>query len=256
LKAALGENTKKANTEELLAAFDQLEQAKEVIKQIEVPEKKDEEPVKEDPVKEDPIKEDPVKEDPVKEDPVKEDPVKEDPVKEDPIGENVDYDIKKDPDVEVRTELPRLKLREGTWYTSHAYIDADGKELTPAERKEVKRLLEQDANRIALVDTNGDGKADYRDKKVSLPTELTLPNGKKVKMADDAYERIMKLPAQASKTPVNAKYGLHVARIAGKWHVVDPKNNNKIIGGPYDTEAQARSAEAKLEAEANKPKTT
>ena len=126
-----------------------------------------------------------------------------------------------------------------------------------AEIKEVKRLLEQDANRIALVDTNGDGKADFKDKKVSLPTELTLPSGKKVKMADDAYERIMKLPAQESKKPpVNPKYGLHVAKIAGKWHVVDPKNNNKIIGGPYDTEAQAKAAEAKLEAAANKPKQT
>ena len=167
-----------------------------------------------------------------------------------------DYDVKKDPDVQVRTELPRLKLREGTWYTSHGYVDADGKELTPAERKEIKRLLEQDANRIALVDTNGDGKATYNDKKVSLPTELTLPNGKKVKLADDAYDRIMKLPAEESKDPkINAKYGVHVAKINGKWHVIDPKKNNVKIAGPFDTEAQARAKEKELEDAANKPKT-
>ncbi len=167
-----------------------------------------------------------------------------------------DFDVEKDPDVAVRTELPRLKLREGTWYTSHGYVGDDGKELTPAERKEVKRLLEQDANRIALVDTNGDGKATYNDKKVSLPTELTLPNGKKVKLADDAYDRIMKLPAQESKEPkVNAKYGVHVAKINGKWHVIDPAKNNARIAGPFDTEAQAKAKEKELEDAANKPKT-
>lgn len=53
LKAALGENTKKANTEELLAAFEQLNTAKEVIGQIKVEPKK--EPEKKDPVKEEPV---------------------------------------------------------------------------------------------------------------------------------------------------------------------------------------------------------
>ena len=232
IKASLGEDTKTANLEELSRVYIDLKDTKKKIAEIEG-ELKPEETTETVPTG----------------------PTGPTGPTE-PTGPALDLDVVQDPDVEVRTELPRLKYREGTWYTSHAYIAADGSELTPAERKQVKRLLEQEANRIAFVDTNNDGKANYRDKKVSLPTELELPNGKKVKVADDAYDRIMKLPATQGDKVVNPKYGVHVAKINGKWHVIDPAQNNKRVAGPFDTEAQARAEEARLEAEAKKPKET
>ena len=223
IKASIGEDTKACNLRELSKAYVDLKDTVEKIKIIEGELKK---PESEEVQEEAP------------------DPV----VEPDPV----DYDVEKEPDIEVRTELPRLKLREGTWYTSHAYVNEDGTNLTEAERKMVQKALKEEANRIALVDTNGDGKADFKDKKVSLPTIIELPGGKKVKVADDAYERIMKLPAKGGGG--SGTYGVHVAKIAGKWHVIDPKNNNKVIAGPFDTEAQAREAEKALEDEANKPK--
>ncbi len=240
IKASIGEDTKTANLRELSKAYIDLKNTKEKIKTIEGVLEEETEPTTETgPTG-----------------PTGPTGSTGPTGPTEPTGPALDLDVVKDPDVEVRTELPRLKYREGTWYTSHAYVDADGKELTPAERKQVKRLLEQEANRIAFVDTNNDGKANYHDKKVSLPTELELPNGKKVKVADDAYDRIMKLPAHQGDTVVNPKYGVHVAKINGKWHVIDPAKDNKRVAGPFDTEAQARAEEARLEAEANKPKET
>jgi hypothetical protein len=224
IKASIGEETTKCNLRELSKAYIDLKNTAEKIKIIEGEIKQPEQVEEPEP------------------------PVE--PVK----PELVDYDVKQDPDIEVRTELPRLKLREGTWYTSHAYVNDDGTNITEAERKMVQKALKEEANKIALVDTNGDGKADFKDKKVSLPTEIELPNGKKVKVADDAYDRIMKLPAKGGGG--SGSYGVHVAKIAGKWHVIDPKNNNKVIAGPFDTEAQAKAAEEALEAEANKPQET
>ena len=62
----------------------------------------------------------------------------------------------------------------------------------------------------------------------------------------------MKLPAKGGGK--SGSYGVHVAKINGKWHVIDPAQNNKRVAGPFDTESQARAEEARLEAEANKPK--
>ena len=67
----------------------------------------------------------------------------------------------------------------------------------------------------------------------------------------------MKLKATLDdkKPPTNPKYGVHVAKINGKWHVIDPAKNNARIAGPFDTEAQAKAKEKELEDAANKPKT-
>ena len=222
IKASLGEDTKTANLRELSKAYIDLKNTKEKIKLIEEEIQQPTEPTE----------------------------PTEPTLPTEPPKPKVDLDVEQDPDKYVRTELPRMKFREGTWYTSHAYVNDDGSNLTPAERKLVQQALKQEANKIALVDTNNDGKADHRDKKVSLPTEIELPNGKKVKVADDAYERIMKLPAKGGGK--SGSYGVHVAKINGKWHVVDPQQNNKRVAGPFDTEAQARAEEARLEAEANK----
>ncbi len=222
IKASMGEDTKACNLRELSKAYIDLKNTKEKIRVIE--------------------------------EEVQVEQAEEVKPPEPPKPDPVDYDVKQDPPKEVRTELPRMKYREGTWYTSHAYVADDGSNLSAAERKLVQAELKKAENKIALVDTNNDGKADFRDKKVSLPTEIELPNGKKVKVAPDAYERIMKLPASGGGK--NTSYGVHVKFIDGKWFVVDPKQNNKKIAGPYNTEAQARTEERRLEDEANKPKET
>lgn len=214
INSSIGEDTTKANTEELLAALKHIEDAKSTIGKIEAMPKEEPKP----------------------------------PVEEKKPNLDIE-DEEKHEEVRVRTELPRLKFREGTYYTSHGYVGDDGKNLTPAERKQVQAELRKAENMIAYVDTNGDGKANARDKKVSLPTEITLPSGKKVKLADDAYERIMKLPASGGGK--NGKYGKNVVvvmdKTTHKYYVIDKDNGNKRIAGPYGDKQSAINKKTELE---------
>ena len=207
INSSIGEDTTKANTEELLAALKHIEDAKDTIGKIEAM------PKEEPPAP---------------------------PVEEKKPNLDIEHEEKHE-EVRVRTELPRMKFREGTYYTSHGYIGDDGKNLTPAERKQVQAELKKAENMIAYVDTNGDGVANAKDKKVSLPTEITLPSGKKVKLADDAYERIMKLPASGGGK--NGNYGKNVVvvmdKTTHKYYVIDKDNGNKRIAGPYGDKQSA-----------------
>lgn len=214
LNQAIGEFTTNANTEELLAGLTAIEKFKETIQNIEVPDNP--EPT-----------------------------VNTVPTKP-------DLDVINEPTTEqVRVELPRMKLREGTWYTSHGYVNEDGSNLTEAERKMVQKALNEEANRIGGVDTNGDGKFDWRDKKVSLPTEITLPNGKKVKIASDAYDRIMKLPAKGGGTGANPAYAnATITRINNQYYVIEKGKPDKKLAGPFKTEAEAIAAKQKLQEDA------
>lgn len=217
IKASIGEDTTKANTEELLAAFNQLGKTKDAIGKIQ-----EQKPV---------------------------DPPTPPTPPEEPEKPNLD--VIDDPKVEhIRTELPRMPLREGTWYTSHGYVSDDGKTPSEADRRKIQKELGKEDNRIAYVDTNGDGKANSRDKKVSLPTELEI-DGKKYKLADNARERIMKLPAKGGGR--NGKYGAHVEydRTTHRWYVVNDKKEK--LAGPYPTEAQATSKKNQMLEDA-KPK--
>lgn len=217
IKASIGEDSTKANTEELLAAFNQLGKTKDAIGKIQ-----EQKPV---------------------------DPPTPPTPPEEPEKPNLD--VIDDPKVEhIRTELPRMPLREGTWYTSHGYVSDDGKTPSEADRRKIQKELGKEDNRIAYVDTNGDGKANSRDKKVSLPTELEI-DGKKYKLADNARERIMKLPAKGGGR--NGKYGAHVEydRTTHRWYVVNDKKEE--LAGPYPTEAQATSKKNQMLEDA-KPK--
>lgn len=203
----------KANTEELLASYENLKTFAKEIGKVEVTPKEEAKP----------------------------------PVEKKP---NLDIEHEeKHEEVRVRTELPRMKYREGTWYTSHGYVGDDGKNLTPAEMKQVQAELKKAENMIAYVDTNGDGVANAKDKKVSLPNELTLPSGKKVKLADDAYERIMKLPATGGGKGGN--YGKNVVvvmdKTTHKYYVIDKDNGNKRIAGPYADKQDAINKKTELE---------
>lgn len=153
--------------------------------------------------------------------------------------------------VQDRVKLPRMKYREGTWYTSHGYVDADGKPLSEAERKLVQQALNDPANKIAGVDTNNDGKFDYRDKEVSLPKEITLPNGKKVKLADNAYDIIMKLPARGGGGA--GSYETHYDSTTHTYYVIDttkPQGQQRVSGG-YKTRQEAEAEKTRLENDGN-----
>ena len=208
IKASIGEDSTKANTEELLAAFNQLGKTKDAIGKIEE---------------------------------------KVEPPKTEPEKPNLDIEDEKHTE-HIRTNLPRMPLREGTWYTSHGYVTDDGKTPAEADRRKIQKELGKDDNRIAYVDTNGDGKANARDKEVSLPTELEI-DGKKYKLADDARARIMKLPARAGGR--NGKYGTNVEydRTTHKYYVT---NNGKRITGGFSTREAAEAKKTEFE---NHPET-
>lgn len=99
---------------------------------------------------------------------------------------------------DVYKKIPVPKFRTGNWYISHAYVNDDGSKLSEADRRAVQRALASAENRIGEVRENN------RRTGIQLADTITLPSGKVVKVADDAYARIMKLPAHGGGR--DAKY--------------------------------------------------
>lgn len=99
---------------------------------------------------------------------------------------------------DVYKKIPVPKLRTGNWYISHAYVNDDGSKLSEADRRAVQRALASAENRI------GEVREHNRRTGIQLADTITLPGGKVVKVADDAYARIMKLPARGGGR--DAKY--------------------------------------------------
>ncbi len=99
---------------------------------------------------------------------------------------------------DVYKKIPVPKFRTGNWYISHAYVNDDGSKLSEADRRAVQRALASAENRISEVREHN------RRTGIQLADTITLPSGKVVKVADDAYARIMKLPARGGGR--DAKY--------------------------------------------------
>lgn len=99
---------------------------------------------------------------------------------------------------DVYKKIPVPKFRTGNWYISHAYINDDGSKLSEADRRAVQRALASAENRI------GEVREHNRRTGIQLADTITLPSGKVVKVADDAYARIMRLPARGGGR--DAKY--------------------------------------------------
>lgn len=91
-------------------------------------------------------------------------------------------------DIYSKMKVPQY--RTGTYYISHAYVYEDGSKLSEADRRALQKELGKDENRIAEVRENG------RRTGIQLVKEITLPSGKVVKVAENAYDRIMALPAR------------------------------------------------------------
>lgn len=99
---------------------------------------------------------------------------------------------------DVYKKIPVPKFRTGNWYISHAYVNDDDSKLSEADRRAVERALKSAENRIGEVRENN------RRTGIQLVDTIKLPSGKVVKVADDAYARIMKLPAHGGGR--DAKY--------------------------------------------------
>lgn len=99
---------------------------------------------------------------------------------------------------DIYKKIPVPKFRTGNWYISHAYINDDGSKLSEADRRAVQRALASAENRI------GEVREHNRRTGIQLADTITLPSGKVVKVADDAYARIMRLPARGGGR--DAKY--------------------------------------------------
>ena len=90
---------------------------------------------------------------------------------------------------DVYKKIPVPKFRTGNWYISHAYVNDDDSKLSEADRRAVQRALASAENRIGEVRENN------RRTGIQLADTIRLPSGKVVKVADDAYARIMNLRA-------------------------------------------------------------
>lgn len=99
---------------------------------------------------------------------------------------------------DIYKKIPVPKFRTGNWYISHAYVNDNGSNLSEADRVAVQRALSSAENRI------GEVREHNRRTGIQLADTITLPSGKVVKVADDAYARIMRLPARGGGR--DAKY--------------------------------------------------
>lgn len=99
---------------------------------------------------------------------------------------------------DIYKKIPVPKFRTGKWYISHAYVNDDGSKLSEADRRAVQRALASAENRI------GEVREHNRRTGIQLADTITLPSGKVVKVANDAYARIMRLPARGGGR--DAKY--------------------------------------------------
>lgn len=99
---------------------------------------------------------------------------------------------------DIYKKIPVPKFRTGNWYISHAYVNDDGSKLSETDRRAVQRALASAENRI------GEVREHNRRTGIQLADTITLPSGKVVKVADDAYARIMRLPARGGGR--DAKY--------------------------------------------------
>lgn len=99
---------------------------------------------------------------------------------------------------DIYKKIPVPKFRTGNWYISHAYVNDDDSKLSEADRRAVQRALASAENRI------GEVREHNRRTGIQLADTITLPSGKVVKVANDAYARIMRLPARGGGR--DAKY--------------------------------------------------
>ena len=76
-------------------------------------------------------------------------------------------------------------------------------------------LSKKDGDNVRWIDANGDGKFRGKNDKVGLRTEITLSDGTKVKVADNAYDIIMSLGGRAGGANV------HRNPTTGEWVVTD-----------------------------------
>lgn len=127
--------------------------------------------------------------------------------------------------------IPSREVRghgQSPYWIAKAYIGADGQELTPAQRRAVQKALAKTENKQVSENGNFNGsKIGYRYKK-----EIILPDGTTVKLADDAAKRIG--TGKMTKTRVRVVNGRQVheqrevdcetrkpvAGDAGQWHEV------------------------------------
>jgi len=138
-------------------------------------------------------------------------------------------------DIETRSShgdvIPSREVRghgQSPYWIAKAYINSDGNELTPAQRKEVQKLLSKEENKQVQENGNFNGsKIGYRYRK-----EITLSDGTVVKLADDAAKRIG--TGKMTKTRVVIKNGKQVIEERevdcetrkpvdgpnGQWHTV------------------------------------
>lgn len=161
LQTAIGERTgKSANTRELLAAYEAvkfIKDNKDLIGEGEISTKPTSTPSDSTPTTPEPVT---------------------------PEPEEDCYNVNEE---NIRTEIPVIKFG-GPWHYSKLYVNADGTELSEADRRAVQKALS--SGEYAIQNARDDkGKLTGR----AMMNELTLPNGKKVKLADDAVDRANKL---------------------------------------------------------------
>lgn len=229
LKAAIGADTKKANLRELQAALDALKHVQAHMDEMDLKKVIEKKMQPEDVTK----------------------TVTVEDTKTVTVGgtERPELEVRGGEEIveDNRTAIKIVPKKTGNYFLSQAYVDENGNDLSPAEKRKIQNYLRK--HEVEFEDVNGDKRITTRDN-VLLPNEIEI-NGKKYKLAPDARERIERTPAGTTGHDRTYKISTSVVSRDGKYYVVN-KNTGATVDGPFDTREAANKRKAALE-EALKP---
>ena len=129
-----------------------------------------------------------------------------------------EVDPKPEIELEERTVIVTIPYIQygGPWHYSKLYVDENGNPLNENDRKQVQKYL-----------TGGHLSVDGRNKTAKLDSEITLPNGKTVKLADNYPQLIPQLTGRGGGRNVRFEHNSHgEGRIIeggqpGPWQPID-----------------------------------
>ena len=136
--------------------------------------------------------------------------------------------------MDLYTKVPIIKYG-GPWHYTQLYVNEDGSELSAADRKALTKLLKDKNGEYGLRDVYENGRRTGR----QLTTEITLPSGKVVKLADDAAARAAKISGNPGGTDI--KY--NTERNGSRMRAVDCKTGQPLTGWMTPSEFQQWEAD-------------
>lgn len=164
--------------------------------------------------------------------------------KDDGSQGKLDLDVDGQDGEETSTKVQIVARKTGNYFLSHAYVDADGNNLTVAEYREIQNYFRQ--NEVGFEDGDGNGSLNTTKDFVILPNQITV-GGKTYYLAKNARQKIIDTRGGTVPSADRTYNAGTVGKTDGEYYVV---NKNKKAGEDgyrvddktYKTRAEAEAA--------------